>query len=708
MPLDSHYFTSVSLQNLFVDKDTGAPLSGGFVRFWQDDNRLIPKLVYELNNIGGVAPPNYDYVALPNPLQLSSVGTPMDASGKDVTIYYYPYDANGDLQLYFVQVFNSLGVPQFTREAWPNVTAQTNPENADVNISNAITNSQFVDVLFIPTTPFSIPYTGVGTSSVQIAPNWTLNFSFIGAGNITVTRTSIAGNLAYPNNPPYVLTVTPGANITAISLSQRFFNNPDIFSPPAAGANGWLAGSVLLAPGSSLVMNYQPSGGAPQQVLNANNISANYEEFDATVQLLAAANPATSDTGYVDIVLVLPTVVATSFSNVQVVGLNADESVVYEQTSVNRQKAELFYYYNTLLQKKPIPSHLIGWDFALNPTQFLGPTIAASAAGANTSKYVWDQTILFQSVNNGAAVSRSALGNGALRITATNATQFAIVQYVPTADARKILNDRIASNVSALTSQVGGIVSTISLWYTTGALPSTAANNSIVATLDANGKPLTFNGAWNEVPRLLPTASASSSNAQFTIGVSATTNFNDYGFSGWDMQGIAACNTATFFAIVVGTATLNIGQTVDISSVSLVSGDIPTRPAPTSGGDTLRKCMFYYQKSFYPSVVPAQNAGITTGEVYWNAIAAGAVSNQNFQVYLAEQMYSGGTLTYTLYNPQNNNAQARNLNTGTDCTLTAVGATSFKSFTIQATSPAGTNVGNALIIHYTVDGRLGL
>lgn len=116
MALDPQYIVPINLEEYFVNHDTGEPLANGTIEFWTDDDRTTPKDVFELTG----APPNYTYDALPNPLNLSAVGTPVDNSGNPVAIYYYPYDAFGNIELYYIVVKDSDGIIQFTREAWPN------------------------------------------------------------------------------------------------------------------------------------------------------------------------------------------------------------------------------------------------------------------------------------------------------------------------------------------------------------------------------------------------------------------------------------------------------------------------------------------------------------------------------------------------------------------------------------------------------------
>ncbi len=695
MSLNPMYFVSIDLEEYLVDNDSGAPLSNGYIQFWKDDDRTVPKPVYELTG----APPNYTYTQLPNPVILSAVGTPVDSSGNSVNLYYFPYDVDGNIELYFIQVYDSNGTLQFSRQAWPNITSSTNPAEADADISNELSNPQFVEINFALSNPMTITIAGSGTTVSSIAPKWDLVTTTIGAATVIVTRNAVTGTSAYPSNPPYTLTVVGGSNISAIVLRQRLYNNPDIFAPAVGGANGYISASMLLAPNSSASMQYQPNGQVAQTLLSANNVSGLYEQFNATVQLSAANNSNNGDTGYVDILVNLSASGTTTLSNLQIIGLESDvASVGFDQTAANRQRDQLFNYYEAPLVAKQIPSYLIGWNFPQNPAQFLGPTIAASSAGVNTSAYKWDQTILFQSVNSGAAVSRAA--SGALRVTATNATQFALVQYLSQSDARAILNQPMSVNIAALTPQVGGIVGTVGLYYTTdGSLPSTASNNSIIATISPTGAPSTFHGNWTAVPR------SGLGPAQFTVGSSSTTNFNDYGLNGWDMAGIAACNTATFFAIVVGFATLNLAGTIDIGSISLVPGSIPYRPGVQSDGEVLADCQSYYQKSFDIATVPAQNIGLGTGEYY-----GGGTDNPGGIYYMIKVLFPVTMRiapAVTIYDPAVADAFIYNLTVGSAFGNSAALNISQNQCVLTTTGGAGSEL-HTVAAHWTADARLGL
>lgn len=139
MSLDPRYITSLELEEYFIDKDTGLPLAGGIVTFYHQNSPSNKKNVFMLSNNGN----NFNYIALPNPVILSSIGTVQDNNGNNVKIYYFPYDADGNQDLYFITVQSSTYVPQFTRSAIPNPGGTINPPGNDF-LFNYIPNGQLL------------------------------------------------------------------------------------------------------------------------------------------------------------------------------------------------------------------------------------------------------------------------------------------------------------------------------------------------------------------------------------------------------------------------------------------------------------------------------------------------------------------------------------------------------------------------------------
>jgi len=147
---------------------------------------------------------------------------------------------------------------------------------------------------------------------------------------------------------------------------------------------------------------------------------------------------------------------------------------------------------------------------------------------------------------------------------------------------------------------------TVSLWYTDGdALPNLnpGINQSIVKTLGPNGEVETTNppttGAWTE----LKTTYGQTLTATIATEVEVT-GYSDYTFSGYYRDDFAASDSATFFAIVIGTAPMANLDTVHFNSVSLCQGHIPTRPAPQTADEVLRECQYFYEKSYDNAILP--------------------------------------------------------------------------------------------------------
>lgn len=702
MPVpDSNLIYAVPVQTYFVDKDTGAPLSAGVVTFYKDSDRTASGLknVYQQSNN-----PPYTFTSLGSQVTLSGVGTFQDGSGNDINVYLYPYEGTpfditrGVEELYYLTVYSADGVLQETRSAWPpNVQADFGSAAA-TNSLNQITNSQFVDVLFSTPTTFTV--SGTDTST-EIAPGWFVLTS--GSGTFTVSQIAVAsGTSTNSTGAPYELTIA-SASLTSLQLYQRITGSPLLL----AGGPVYGYAQIASSGGPQAVsLTYAPSTGTPVSLAGPTNTNGDnsFTTIDGAAIVVPTAT-GTAPTAYVDFLITLVPNITFKITSAQMLSV-ADVSARpgYFQESVPQQTNGLYYYDKPNLFYKPIPSYLTGWDFPLNPVQALGPTVAASAIGANKSKYVWDQTIIFQSVDSGVGVTRGSAGE--IVLTAALTTQMALVQYLDATQARKLLNGRMSVNIAAKASVATN--ATISLWYTTDvSLPVITAgtNNSIVATLGTNGSVATQNGTWLEVPR------SGLGDAMMTIGVNATTAFNDYNFSGWDLGGIAGTDTATYFAIVIGTASVTTPGTVSFYSVGLCAGDIATRPAPQTPDEVLRECQYYYQKSFLTGTIPATNTGVNTGESYF--LSTIGTPNANYiPIRFAVPMRTTPTAP-TLYNPAAANAQIRNISANADYSSTSVGniggnnTLTANGFVVTGT-PGTASTGNLIGIHWTVSAQLGV
>jgi len=592
---DPRFIESPQLQNIFLDKDTAFPMSGGRVEFYEDNNRTVFKTIYQQ-----VRQPNNTYLFVPlnNPVGLGNAGSYVDLTGNDINVYLYPYvgsptdEDQGAIDLYYIKVYNADGVFQFDREAWPPNVQAVGGNTVFQDSDNQIENPQFVDVLFNNdrgATSHSFAVSGAGTRS-SIIPDWDIITN--GSGTVVVSQLALT-DLTAASLPPYALRIS-SSGITSLQLRQRITASPRLMG--ASFISGSFVAKSFNANAVNLVMNYVASNGYTENLVNDFTSSdGNFNTLiNDTATEINTTNTNAPPSGHIDIVITIPVGQDVGITSVQIVAVaNIESTSEFLQESVPRQLDHLFHYYDPLLKFKPIPSYLVGWDFPLNPAQF-GVTGTLGAIGANKGAYVWDQTIVFQAVDNSVSYSRDS--SGSLQLAATANTQVAIIQYLDSIEAVKILINNLAVNVRCYSNVSANV--TISLWYTTNAsLPVVTAgtNNTFISTLDANGHPSAVVAGWTEVSR------GALGSAAFTQSFST---FIDNGFSGWDLLPQATANTAKFFAIAIGTSTILSGNNIAFNSVSLVPGKIPTIPAPQTADEVLRECKYYYQSSYDLGVPP--------------------------------------------------------------------------------------------------------
>lgn len=142
MAINSDHVLAFPFEQYFVDKDTGLPLSAGVLEFFKDTARTTPKSVFIL----GGSPPNYTYVDIGNEVTLDAVGVP-NYNGTNVALYFYPYDDDGNVELYYIKCSSDGGVLQFTREGIPNISVTGEPEQ---EFKNYIPNGQFISHIDLP------------------------------------------------------------------------------------------------------------------------------------------------------------------------------------------------------------------------------------------------------------------------------------------------------------------------------------------------------------------------------------------------------------------------------------------------------------------------------------------------------------------------------------------------------------------------------
>ena len=343
MALDSHYIPAFSIEDVLLSKDTGAPLSGGLVYFYEDLQRGVLKDIYQ---IAGTSP-DYSYVQLTNPITLSSIGTFADDIGNPIIPYFYPYDGAGNVELYYIKVTSADGVEQFTREAQPYVVSQGTPSEVLSAYTNELTNPQFAEVNFDTSAgayTYSFP-TPVVDNVVAIAPGWDLIVSTPGAGSVTVTRNNPAASGNLLTNAGSLLTIG-SAGLTKLQLRQRLHGSGNLWG------SGYISATFVAKTYSgtpvTLNMRYSQSGGTvTNQLLVAANLpsSGAYAAYPGSKLIDSSNNPQTFPTAYIDIFFEIPLSIQIDITSVMVTftGDNSIPNMTYDQESYERQVDHMYH-----------------------------------------------------------------------------------------------------------------------------------------------------------------------------------------------------------------------------------------------------------------------------------------------------------------------------------------------------------------------------
>lgn len=623
IPLDPRFIPAFSIEDVLLDKDTGAPLSGGLVYFEQDNQRGVLKPVYQITGTS----PNYSFTQLPNPVVLSSIGTFEDSLSNPTIPYFYPYDADGNVELYYVRVTSSEDVPQFTRQAQPYI-ADGGDTSVTTAFENEISNPQFSEVLFDTVTAATYVYNfnAVSQEVVPLAPDWDLVVTSPAAGTVTVSQVTPVGSLNILTNPGTILSIT-SAGLTRLRLRQRIYGSPNLWGSGNLAAS--FVAKTFSGASTTLTLYYSQSDGTVvDQVLVTATLpsSGEYAAYPGSATIPASDSIENFPDAYIDIEFDLPLSVQVAITSVMLAmtGDATVDNIIYDQETQNRQIDHLFHYYKPQLEFKPIPSLLTGWDFPLNPAQTLGSTVTMNT----TAAYIWDQVISKTVVGN-IAVVRSGVFGGFQATTANNSEAFYMAQYIDGEQAKEILGNRLAVNVQAFRSQAGGAVTCKVYLF---CAPSTASFPVLPTGLGnigaAGGFTLTA-ANWVEIPRGNLGVASGTLSTVTTADYTTVNDAIDLNFNGWELDTSAAIADVNKFAIVVTFSCPTTGTVVTVQSIGLMKGDIATRPAPQTPNAVLQDCQYYYEKSYAPGVTPGTiNAG---GCLY--AEQLGAHSGGNNLVY---------------------------------------------------------------------------
>jgi hypothetical protein len=300
--IDPQYVPINYLQEYFVDKVTGFPLAAGVVTFYKDQARTIKKDIFRLAG----TMPDYTYVTLANPLVLSSVGTFQDIdTGDDITVFLKPYDAAGNIELYYITVVSADTTPQFVREGVPNLT--TSEVEGDI-LKNFVPNGQFLLHNNLPT--------GVVTADVtEIASGgWTYERT----GGASADAISFVEYGSYtslvPGSPVYRLRLTTDATTTTYKRLCLKFTDVNKFASADGSTQVYTFAFYAQSLGSNvpvsllLLKNFGLNGSATvtSSPIASFTVDATMNAYQATFSFGNNTGKAIGEGSYLQLILDLP------------------------------------------------------------------------------------------------------------------------------------------------------------------------------------------------------------------------------------------------------------------------------------------------------------------------------------------------------------------------------------------------------------------
>jgi hypothetical protein len=154
------------------------------------------------------------------------------------------------------------------------------------------------------------------------------------------------------------------------------------------------------------------------------------------------------------------------------------------------------------------------------------------------------------------------------------------------------------------------------------------------------------------------------------------------------------------FAMPTGLSNKNL----QLGDVQFEGGQVASYYGRNPFGDELALCEGFFAKTFPLATPPGQNAG-TTGALIAPQVVAAATAQKGLRWQFPRRMYKTPAAV-TLFNPSAANAQARNLDSASDCSATATDITGDTAVDVNLTTPAATSAGQRLAVHLTADIQL--
>lgn len=501
----------------------------------------------------------------------------------------------------------------------------TSPTATNIVSSNQITNPEFVDRFFTD---------GYTTSDnlVEIAPGW--QFVGTGGGTVTFNLVDLSGASNVPLQPAFALRITTSGKSTAV-LRQRIDNNGALFQT-GGSANSAIGTSLLaidnLGGSPILSVDYLDSNGTLINLINSTYTGAWDNKLNSVPLPNSSPNPDLNSVAYVDIDISLPGTGDVSVSAVQIVKQIVPDTtnLQYQGQTPARQRDHTWHYYRNSVLTMPKNDILSGWNFAQNPWQFRSVT---SATLTSQTAYTADQTIVHQqtSANNIAIGQAPTAERNGFQVTAVTANnRFALIQYIDAATIRPYWNYFVSSLVRAriFTTHGSNIRFKMRLISRTSFPPTIGATEPIASWSGSNDP--VFSAGWSEIlPKndpvyTLPNAYDPTQGAQA---------FPAFSFDGFQLPVNGASGQTLGIVIYTLDPMVQTGTAdrIVFDRISLVPNDFAIDATPLTFDETLRRCQFYYEKSYRLDDLP------------------GTISDAGAQTRIIVNVHNGGTTTNTLH-----------------------------------------------------------
>lgn len=596
---------------------------------------------------------------------------------------------------------------------------------------NLITNPQFVDILFTN----NLTITTAGTYT--IAPGWDLVLS--GVGSTTVTQGTNPGNSNIEGSPSYYIQFT-NSGWDSVQLIQTFINNGSIF---ANGAVALAFTAACTGNSHTVTVSYVPNGTAnSQNIFQGTVATGNLTPYYGAININPSLNANSDGNAKVQLIFTLPNTDTISISNIQFVGQSDNLSAgfilpngtsqgdvpAYKELSYERMVDHEFNVYRDSILILPKNSILTGWNFGLNPFQFTFS--GAPTVGSTTPLYVTDQTIFKAEQASSLKVSRDTTPYGSIivqAIAATTQKQFAFIQYIDPSTMFGYWGERMSSLVRAFIGANGSAPIKIKMRLIYNAnLPSSFSGTYPIDHYDANGDPV-FAAGWTAItPQNDPSYTVTTPDNSLASIVGFPYSFDNFVLP----TQTAATQTLGIVFYIVGSLDATIEQQFFINSISLVPNRFAIEASPQTWDESLRRCEFYYEKSYDYDVLPSTVSSVNeliryqimsfngAGPV-WN-FAPGPFeiqfrtvkrANPTMNFYTPDTGVSG-SVTSLIFDAGATGASGHNVLTSF-WNLNANGTklVSYRqntSSTLITYGSANQIVSGHITFHYTADSRLGL